>query len=122
MQKSLSQMNLQIHHVLSDITGARGQAILDAILAGERDPAQLAQLCNARVKSPREKVAKALQGDNRAEHLVTLRQSLDGYRYYQKLIAELDREIERLMEPAQRFGHSPTHSQPHQALRLSTAR
>jgi transposase len=97
MQKSLSQMNLQIHHVLSDITGASGQAILDAILAGERDPI-LAQLCNWRVKSPRAKVAKALEGDYRPEHLFTLKQSLDGYRYYQKLIAELDREIERLMQ------------------------
>jgi transposase len=94
MQKSLSQMNLQIHHVLSDITGTSGQAILDAILAGQRDPVQLAQLCNSRVKSPREKVAKALEGDYRPEHLFTLKQSLDGYRYYQKLIAELDREIE----------------------------
>jgi transposase len=98
MQKSLSQMNLQIHHVLSDITGVSGQAILDAILAGERDPMQLAQLCNWRVKSPRAKVAKALEGDYRPEHLFTLKQSLDGYRYYQKLIAELDCEIERLMQ------------------------
>src|SRR3984957_12212658 len=98
MQKSLSQMNLQIHHVLSDITGSSGQAILDALLAGERDPVQLAQLCNSRVKSPREKVAKALEGDYRPEHLFTLKQSLDGYRYYQKLIAELDREIQRLMQ------------------------
>jgi transposase len=97
MQKSLSQMNLQIHHVLSDITGSSGQAILDALLAGERDPVQLAQLCNSRVKSPREKVAKALEGDYRPEHLFTLKQSLDGYRYYQKLIAELDHEIERWM-------------------------
>jgi len=98
MQKSLSQMNLQIHHVLSDLTGASGQAILDAILAGERNPVQLAQLCNCRVKSPREKVAKALEGDYRPEHVFTLKQSLDGYRYYQKLIAELDREIQRLMQ------------------------
>jgi transposase len=98
MQKSLSQMNLQIHHVLSDITGASGQAILDAILAGERNPVQLAQLCNCRVKSPREKVAKALEGDYRPEHVFTLKQSLDGYRYYQKMIAELDREIQRLMQ------------------------
>jgi transposase len=98
MQKSLNQMNLQIHHVLSDITGASGQAILDAILPGERNPVQLAQLCNCRVKSPREKVAKALEGDYRPEHVFTLRQSLDGYRYYQKLIAELDREIQRLMQ------------------------
>jgi hypothetical protein len=50
------------------------------------------------VKSPREKVAKALQGDYRPEHVFTLKQSLDGYRYYQKLIAELDREIQRLMQ------------------------
>jgi hypothetical protein len=50
------------------------------------------------VKSPREKVAKALEGDYGLEHLFTLKQSLDGYRYYQKLIAELDREIQRLMQ------------------------
>ncbi|MGA7791462.1 MAG: IS110 family transposase [Candidatus Acidiferrales bacterium] len=78
MQKLLSQMNLQIHHVLSDITGASGLAILDAILAGERNPVQLAQLCNSRVKSPQEKVAKALEGDYRPEHVFTLKQSLDG--------------------------------------------
>jgi hypothetical protein len=60
MQKALSQMNLQIHHVLSDITGMSGLAILDAILAGERDPVALAKLCHARVRSPRETVAKAL--------------------------------------------------------------
>ena len=109
MQKSLSQMNLQIHHVLSDIPGSSGQAILDAILAGERDPMQLAQLCNWRVKTPRAKVAKALEGDYRPEHLFTLKQSLDGYRYYQKLIAELDGEIERLM---QLLPSAPGGSQP----------
>jgi len=98
MQKALSQMNVQIHHVLSDITGVSGQAILDAILEGERDPVTLAQLCHKRVKSPREKVAKALEGDYRAEHLFTLKQSLEGYRFYQKLIAKLDVEIRKLME------------------------
>jgi transposase len=97
LQKSLSLMNLQIHHVLSDITGASGLAILDAILAGNRDAVCLAHLCNIRVKSPRETVAQALVGDYRAEHLFTLKQSLDGYRYYQKLIAELDEEIARFM-------------------------
>lgn len=61
MQKALSQMNLQIHHVLSDITGMSGLAILDAILAGERDPAELAKLCHVRVRSPRETVARALE-------------------------------------------------------------
>jgi hypothetical protein len=97
MQKSLTLMNLQIHHVLSDITGASGLAILDTILAGNRDPMCLAHLCNIRVKSPRETVAQALVGDYRPEHLFTLKLSLDGYRYCQKLIAELDDEIARLM-------------------------
>jgi transposase len=97
IQKALSQMNIQIHHVLSDITGASGQAILDAILRGERDAVALAQLCNPRVRSPQEKVAQALDGNYRPEHLFTLKQSLDSYRYYKKLISELDREIVRLM-------------------------
>ena len=98
MQKALSQMNLQIHHVLSDITGMSGLAILDAILAGERDPAELAKLCHVRVKSPRETVARALEGDYRPEHLFTLRQSLDGYRFHQKLISDLDCEIAEFMQ------------------------
>ncbi|MGA9391997.1 MAG: IS110 family transposase, partial [Candidatus Sulfotelmatobacter sp.] len=83
MQKALSQMNLQLHHVLSQITGLSGQKILDAILAGERDPMRLASLCNGRVKSSRETVAKSLEGDYREEHLFALRQSLVGYRFYQ---------------------------------------
>jgi transposase len=98
IQKSLSQMNVQVHHVLSDITGFSGMMILDAILAGERDCLKLAQLCHPSVKSPREKVAQALEGDYRIEHLFTLRQSLAGYRYYQQQIAELDDEIQRLMK------------------------
>ena len=60
MQKALSQMNVQIHHVLSEITGVSGMAMLDAILDGERDPVKLASLCNWRVRSPREVVAQAL--------------------------------------------------------------
>jgi len=84
MQKSLDQMNLQLHHVLSEITGLSGQRILDAILAGERNPMKLAELCHARVRSSQGTVAKALEGDYRSEHLFTLKQSLAGYRYYQQ--------------------------------------
>jgi transposase len=94
MQKSLSEMNLQLHHVLSEITGVSGLKILDAILAGERDPMKLASLCNWRVRSPREVVAKSLEGDYREEYLFALRQSLVGYRFYQSLIAEVDIELE----------------------------
>jgi transposase len=95
MQKALDQMNLQVHRVLSDITGLSGLRILDAILGGERNPVKLAQLCHSRVKSSRDTVAKSLEGDYRPEHVFALRQSLAGYRYYQGLIAEVDGEIQR---------------------------
>jgi transposase len=94
MQKALSEMNLQLHHVQSEITGVSGLNILDAILTGERDSMKLASLCNWRVRSPREIVAKSLEGDYREEHLFALRQSLVGYRFYQSLIAEVDQELE----------------------------
>jgi transposase len=97
MQKALTQMNLQIHHVLSDITGISGMAILDAIVAGERSPVRLAGLCHQRVRSDQQTVIKSLVGNYRAEHLFTLKQSLQSYRHYQQLMADCDREIERLM-------------------------
>ncbi len=71
MQKALTQMNLQLHHVLSDITGQSGLAILDAILAGERNPTVLAQLRHARVQASQEVITKSLVGDYQREHLFT---------------------------------------------------
>ena len=97
MQKALNQMSLQVHRVLSDITGLSGLRILDAILAGECNPVLLARLCQPRVKSSRDTVAKSLEGDYRVEHIFALRQSLAGYRYYQGLIAEVDAEIQRYL-------------------------
>jgi hypothetical protein len=97
MQKALTQMNLQVHHVLSDITGVSGIAILDAILAGERNPVCLAALCNRRVRSSRDIVAKSLEGDYRSEHLFTLRQSLAANRFYRGLMADVDMEIEKYL-------------------------
>jgi transposase len=97
MHKALTQMNLQIHHVLSDITGLSGMAIVEAIVAGERDPAKLAALCHQQVRSDQQTVIKSLIGNYRSEHLFTLGQSLQAYKYYRQLIAECDREIERLV-------------------------
>ncbi|MDQ2945360.1 MAG: IS110 family transposase [Acidobacteriota bacterium] len=94
MQKALNQMNLQIHHVISDITGVTGLRILEAVLSGERDPAKLAALRDGRIKASEETIVKALVGDYRREHLFTLRQSLAAWRNYQKLMAECDQEIE----------------------------
>jgi hypothetical protein len=93
MQKALDQMNLQIHRVLNDITGVSGLKILDAILAGERDPLTLARLCHGGVKNSEDTIAKSLEGDYRPEHLFALRQSLAAYRYYQDLVLEVDQEI-----------------------------
>lgn len=98
MQKSLDQMNVQIHRVLSDLTGCSGLAILDAILEGERDPEVLAGLRNSGVKASEETIRKALEGDYRPEHLFTLRQSLEAYRYYRRLLADCDREIQSRLE------------------------
>lgn len=97
MQKALTQMNLQIHHVLSDLTGKSGLAILDAILAGKRDGEQLASLADGRIHADRETVIKSLVGNYRSEHLFTLRQSLEAYRQYQKMLVACDRELEQGM-------------------------
>lgn len=94
MQKSLTQMNLQIHNVISDITGVTGLAIIDAILAGERNPLKLADLKDRRIKADKKTIAKSLTGDYRREHLFTLKQALQSYRNYQQLILDCDMEIE----------------------------
>jgi hypothetical protein len=90
-------MNLQLHHVISDITGKTGLAILDAILAGEHDPHKLAPLRDYRIKARSDTIGKSLVGDGRPEHLFTLKQALAAYRHYQDLLRECDPEIERLM-------------------------
>ena len=94
MQKAYSQMNVHLHHAISDLTGVTGMAITDAILAGERDPARLAALADRRIKASRETLIKALQGDWRAEHLLALRHARATYAHYQQLVAECDQEIE----------------------------
>lgn len=98
MQKALDQMNLQLHHAISDIVGQTGLAIVDAILAGQRNPSELAKLRNERIKATEEVIAKSLVGDYRAEHLFTLRQSLAAYRSYQKMIHDCDQEIGQYLE------------------------
>src|SRR5439155_26325576 len=98
MQKALDQMNLQLHHVISDITGVTGMTIIEAILAGERNPHTLAALRDGRVKATADTIAKSLLGDYRREHLFTLGQSLAAYRHYQKLIGACDKEIEQYLE------------------------
>lgn len=98
MQKVLTEMNVQIANVISDISGLTGMAILDAILEGERDRYKLADLADPRVKAGKEEIAKSLEGNWRPELLFVLRQQRDLYREYQKRIRECDEAIQAHMK------------------------
>jgi len=97
MQKALNQMNLHLHHVVSDITGVTGMKVIRAILAGERDPQVLAQHRDRRCRHSCEMIAKALHGSWREEHLFALRQAVELFDTYQQQIARCDEEIARVL-------------------------
>lgn len=94
MQKALMEMNLQLHHVVSDITGATGMRIIRAIVAGERDPDVLASLRDVRCHSSVEIIRASLVGNYRDEHVFALIQSLELYDFYQDKMLECDRKLE----------------------------
>ncbi len=76
MQKALTQMNIQLTNVISDIVGETGRKILRAIVSGERDPEVLAAMKNKRIRASLDEIRKSLQGNWRAEHLFGLKQAL----------------------------------------------
>ena len=98
MQKALTQMNVKLQHVITDITGKTGMDIIEAIVRGERNPRRLARLRDPRTKADEKIIAKSLQGHWRKEHIFELTQALELYRFYQGKIAECDREIEAQLE------------------------
>jgi hypothetical protein len=91
-------MNVQLHHVISDLTGVTGLAILKAILAGERDPQKLAALKDHRIKASRDTIAKSLCADWRAEHLFTLKQSFHLWQDHRSLVGDCDQEIASMLQ------------------------
>jgi transposase len=95
MQKALTQMNLQLHNVISDITGATGLAIIRNIVAGVTDPKALAALRDERCHNPEEVIEASLVGNYRTEHLFSLKQALELYDYYMQKISECDHQIEK---------------------------
>jgi len=107
MQKALTEMNLQLHHVVSDITGATGLRIIRAILAGERDPVILARLRDIRCHSSLETIEKALTGHYRVEHLFALEQALALYDTYQHKVAACDQRIETVLKGLSTHGLDP---------------
>ena len=98
MQKALTQMNVQLANVLSDVSGVTGQAIIKAILAGERDPYKLAAFRDWRVKASVEEIARSLEGNWQADQLFVLKQEYDGYQFCQKQMGECDRLLEQYLQ------------------------
>lgn len=94
MQKALMEMNLHLHHVVSDITGATGMRIIRAIVAGERNPDILAGFRDVRCHSSIETIRASLVGNDRDEHIFALTQSLELYDFYHVKVAECDRTLE----------------------------
>ncbi|MBI1945004.1 MAG: IS110 family transposase [Deltaproteobacteria bacterium] len=94
MQKALMQMNVQLHHVVSDITGATGMKIVRDIVTGKHDPGQLAKHRDVRCTASEETIREALTGNYRAEHVFALKQGLELWDFYQTKIAECDVAIE----------------------------
>jgi transposase len=118
MQKALTQMNLQIHHVISDITGATGMRIIRAIVAGERDPDTLASYRDIRCHSSAETVRRALVGNYREEHLFGLAQAVELYEIYQAKVATCDEKIADVLERLKAISRAP--AKPLRAARHKT--
>jgi len=95
MQKALTQMNLQLANVISDISGLTGQKIVRAIIAGERDPLKLAQFRDPRVKAREEEIAKSLEGNWWPELIFILQQQMEMYDTYHRRISECDQQLQK---------------------------
>jgi transposase len=98
IQKALTQMNLQLASVLSDVSGVTGQAIIKAILAGERNPRKLAEHRDNRVKASEETIARSLEGHWQEDLLFMLKQEQDSYEFCQRQIAECDRQLQQYLK------------------------
>jgi hypothetical protein len=107
MQKALSQMNIQLAQVISDITGVTGLKILRAIVGGERNPEQLATMKDGRIKADQATIARSLHGNWRAEHLHALSQELACHDFLETQIAECDRAIAQALERLPVLEHEP---------------
>lgn len=106
MQKALTQMNVKLDNVISDIVGVTGQKIVRAIVAGERDALKLAKMRDGRIRASEEEIVKSLQGNWREEHLFSLKQALHLYDSYQSSIAECDEQLARVL------GKLASHDEP----------
>jgi len=107
MQKALTQMNVQLANVISDIAGETGQKILRAIVAGERDGYILGAMKNARIRASIDEIAKSLEGNWRTEHLFALKQALAGFDFIGTQLTECDGELEQQLQRLQAHDGEP---------------
>lgn len=98
IQKNLTAMNIQLHNVISDITGQSGMKIIRAIIDGERNPDVLVEYCDKRLKNPPSVIKKSLEGNYASDNLFALQQAVELYDYYQKKIVECDVLIQALLQ------------------------
>ena len=112
MQKALTQMNLQRHHAVTDITGTTGMAIIRAVVAGKRDPAVLAAHRDPRCHASLETIRQALVGNNREEHVFALTQAVELYDVYQAKVALCDVRIEAVLKRLRKASPSPAGKPP----------
>lgn len=108
MQQALELMNVKLTEVVANVTGATGMAIIDSILAGERDAQRLSEHRDPRCRRSREEISRALQGNWRAEHLFALEQARHHYRYLGERIAACDARIEEVMRACSTGKGEPT--------------
>jgi hypothetical protein len=99
MQQALERMNIKFHDVISDLSGVSGLKVVRAILGGQRNPEQLLELCDVQIqKKKKDRVLESLRGVWAAEHLFALGQALSVWEFYQKLLAECDRQVEGVLQ------------------------
>ena len=102
MQKVFNEMNVQLHHVISDIDGWSGQRIIKAVIEGERDPEALTDLRHPKCKTPRGEVVRALDGNYREEYILVLKQCYERWQHAHQQIVEVDQKIGQLLSQFER--------------------
>jgi transposase len=130
MQRALTEMNVQLHNVISDLAGVTGQAIVRAILKGQRDPVQLAGLRDPRIQARKEELVESLRGNWKEDVLFELQQAVDAYDFHQRQMAQCDVQLQqdmtalpsREIQPAEPATEPPLSSGPKRSVALPTSR
>jgi len=118
MQKALTKMNVQLANTITDISGWTGQAIVRAIVAGKRDPWELAELRDRRIAATKEEIAHSLQGNWQEDVIFELRQSVEAYDFFQKQMAACDHELIQYMAAIEKREITPKQDLPKEATPL----